>query len=414
MRTTKAFKLALNILLHSRLRSWLTIVGIVIGVAAVVSIISIGEGLRQNITSRLGGLGADIITVSPGGGRAGGGFREFDFGGGGGATSGKNLTKKDILVLQNIPGVAFVEGTVSGRGNVYYLGQKTSLSIKGVDQAVYPFVTTSTLESGRFFSPSDYNVVIVGYSIAHGTFKEVLSINRDITVEGKPFKIIGVLAQGEGGDDNSIIMPIQATRDTIPDIGTNNYNSIIVKVSDVNQVDQILSEADSRLMVARHVVQNKKDYRISSSASIQSRLSSIADTMTLFLGGIAAVSLIVGAVGVANTLFTSVLEKTKEIGIMKAIGAKNSDIMLIFLLNSGMVGLVGGIIGILLGVGISKLLPLIGVRILFPGGGGFTTVITPSLLIYSLILSVVIGTVAGAIPAYNASKLKPVDALRYE
>ena len=414
MRISKALKLALNILLHSRLRSWLTIVGIVIGVAAVVSIISIGEGLKQNVESRLGGLGADIITVSPGGGRAAAGFRGFDFGGEGGASSSaKNLTKKDILVLQNIPGVAFVEGTVNGRGDVYYLGQKATLQITGVDQAVYPYVTTSTLESGRFFNPSDYNVVIIGYNLAHTTFKEVLSINKDITIEGKSFKIIGVLTQSEGG--NGIIMPIQAARDTIPDIGINNYDSIIVKVADVNQVDQILAEADSKLTLARHV-QNKKDYRISSAASVQASISSITDTLTLFLGGIAAVSLLVGAVGIANTMFTSVLEKTKEIGIMKAIGAKNSDIMLIFLLNSGLVGLVGGIIGILLGVGISKLLPLIGIRFLFPGGGGggFTTAIPPSLLISALVLSLMIGTIAGTIPAYNASKLKPVDALRYE
>ena len=414
MRISKALKLALNILLHSKLRSWLTIIGIVIGVAAVVSIISIGEGLKQNVQSRLGGLGADIITVSPGGGRASAGFRGFDFGGGGGGTSttAKNLTKKDILVLQNIPGVAFVQGSVTGRGDVYYLGQKATLQITGVDQAVYPYVTTSTLESGRFFNPSDYNVVIIGYSIAHTTFKEVLSINRDITIEGKAFKIIGVLTQGEGG--NGIIMPIQAARDTIPDIGLNNYDSITLKVADVNQVDQILAEADSRLQLARHV-QNKKDYRISSAASVQASISSITDTLTLFLGGIAAVSLIVGAVGIANTMFTSVLEKIKEIGIMKAIGAKNSDIMLIFLMNSAMVGLVGGIIGILLGAGISKLLPLIGIRFLFPGGGGsFTTALPPSLLIGALILSVMIGIIAGLIPAYNASRLKPVDALRYE
>jgi putative ABC transport system permease protein len=422
MKTAKSFKLAFNILLHSRLRSWLTIIGIVIGVAAVVSIISIGEGLQQNVESRLGDLGADIITISPGGGRATSGFAVRggaeggfqSFGGGTTTSTAKNLTKKDILIVQNVPGVSYVEGTVSGRGVTYYLGQKSTLSIKGVDQSVYPFITTSTLESGRMFSPSDYNVVIIGYSIAHNTFKEPLVINRDITIEGKAFKIIGILQEGSSGEDNTIIMPIQAARDTLSDIGNQKFDSIVVKVSDANLATEIADEIDSRLMISRHVVANRKDYRISTAAATQARISDVTSTITLFLGAIAAVSLLVGAVGIANTMFTSVLEKTKEIGIMKAIGAKNADIMVIFILNSGMVGLVGGLIGILFGTGISLLLPQLGVRILFPGGGGFTTAVTPNLLIYSVLLSVAIGVIAGAIPAYRASKLKPVDALRYE
>lgn len=417
MRLVKSLKLALNILLHSKLRSWLTIIGIVIGVAAVVAIVSMGEGMQQSVESRLGGLGADLITISPGGGRAQAGFR--DFGGmrveqrGTTATSvAKNLTIKDIQVLKSIEGIAFIQGIVSGRGEAYYLGEKATISVEGVDSLVWKDITTSELESGRFLGPSDYNTVIVGNRIAENTFKQPLLLNRIITIEGKSFKIVGILKEG-GEDDNKIIMPIEAARDILEDAGNEKFDSIIIKVSNVDDTDRIMEEADKKLMISRHVTERRKDYRISSAKAMQERMTDITQTMTLFLGAIAAVSLLVGAVGIANTMFTSVLEKTKEIGVMKSIGAKNKDIMMIFLLNSGMVGMVGGLLGIGLGTAISGFIPMLGIR-LMGAGGQMVTAITPQLLIYALLLSILIGTAAGVIPAYRASKLKPVDALRYE
>ncbi len=420
MRFNKSLKLAVNILVHSKLRSWLTIIGIVIGIAAVVAIVSIGEGMQQSVESRLGGLGADIITVSPGGGRASASFRGGHGGGMPGSTAtaatAKNLTKKDVLVLQSVEGVEFIQGIVSGRGEVYYLGEKATVSVDGVDPLVWKEMTTSELESGRFLGPSDYNVVIVGSRIAEDTFKQPLALNRMITIEDKAFKIVGILKEsgGFGGDDNKIIMSIKAARDTLEDVGSDEFDSITLKAANTDDVDQIMEEADKKLMISRHLTEKEKDFRISSAKSTQETMSDITQTMTLFLGAIAAVSLLVGAVGIANTMFTSVLEKTKEIGIMKSIGAKNSDIMMIFLLNSAIVGLVGGLLGICLGTGISSLLPLLGMRMMGMGREGMTTVITPMLLIYALLISIGIGMVAGVIPAYRASKLKPVDALRYE
>ena len=420
MRFNKSLKLAVNILVHSKLRSWLTIIGIVIGIAAVVAIVSIGEGMQQSVESRLGGLGADIITVSPGGGRASASFRGGHGGGMPGSTAtaatAKNLTKKDVLVLQSVEGVEFIQGIVSGRGEVYYLGEKATVSVDGVDPLVWKEMTTSELESGRFLGPSDYNVVIVGSRIAEDTFKQPLALNRMITIEDKAFKIVGILKEsgGFGGDDNKIIMSIKAARDTLEDVGSDEFDSITLKAANTDDVDQIMEEADKKLMISRHLTEKEKDFRISSAKSTQETMSDITQTMTLFLGAIAAVSLLVGAVGIANTMFTSVLEKTKEIGIMKSIGAKNRDIMMIFLLNSAIVGLVGGLLGICLGTGISSLLPLLGMRMMGMGREGMTTVITPMLLIYALLISIGIGMVAGVIPAYRASKLKPVDALRYE
>ncbi|MFA6088950.1 MAG: ABC transporter permease [Candidatus Woesearchaeota archaeon] len=423
MKITKSLQLAFNILVHSKLRSWLTIIGIVIGVAAVVAIVSVGDGMQQSITSRLSGLGADIITVSPGGGRASSGFRGDVGGSSGGGMGGgniiasssvqKNLTKIDVMALSSVENIQVVTGTVSGRGEMYYLGQSTNAQVLGVDPVAWNQITTSTMSEGRALGPSDYNAIVIGYNVATKTFKQLILLNSVLTIEGKAFKVVGILKEGgnSGQDDSRILMPIDAARETLDDVGTNSFSSITIKAKSPDYVDQIMIDADNKLAISRHVV-SKKDYRLTSAKAMQEQISSITATLTLFLGAIAAISLLVGAVGIANTMFTSVLEKTKEIGIMKAIGAKNKDIMLIFIFNAAMVGMVGGILGILFGSFLSFMIPSLGVRLL--GQSAITTVIAPSLLIEALLVSVIIGVVAGAVPAYRASKLKPVDALRYE
>jgi len=419
MKPSKSFKLALNILRHSKVRSWLTIIGIVIGVASVVAIMSIGAGMQISLESSLGGLGADIITVSPGASRTMGGFRAFSEGPSGtSATSSseaKNLTIKDIQALKSVDNVDIVTGTVSGRGEVYYLAETTTVSVTGVDPVAWNEITTSTLSSGRFLGAGDYNMVLAGSRLAIRTFKQPLSVNRVITIEGVSFKIAGILNESGsmmgGGSDSGIIMPIEAARAVLSDVGTGEFDSIIVKVKDSNLVEQTMSDIDARLMLTRHVTNKTKDYSVTSSVAMQETISSTLESVTLFLAAIAAVSLLVGAVGIANTMFTTVLERTKQIGIMKAIGAKNRDIMMIFMMNSALVGLVGGVIGLVIGSAASLFvaLPMMGGR-----GMGAENVVTPQLLGFTLGIAVGIGVVAGLIPAYRASKLKPVDALRYE
>jgi putative ABC transport system permease protein len=422
MKLRKSLKLAINILLHSKLRSWLTIIGIVIGVAAIVSIVSIGEGAQASINSRLSGLGADIITVSPGFERAFGGFGgpEGSRQGTSASTEAKNLTRTDVLVIRSIQGVSFVGGTISGRADMTYLAQTASVSVQGVDASVWQHMTTAELDSGRFLNPGDTNVIVIGSRVANSLFKQPLVLNRMVSIEGKAFKVVGILKSsgsgfGGGGGDNAVYMPIETAAQVIEDKNSNSFDSITVKVSSSDIATDVSSQIDARLMLSRHVTNRTKDYSVTSAQQLQQNISSITSTFTIFLGAIAAVSLIVGAVGIANTMFTSVLEKTKEIGIMKAIGARNFDIMLIFLLNSALVGLAGGIMGILLGSAISSFLPNVISRLPgLSGGGGLTTVIPTSLLVEAIVVSVLIGMIAGAIPAYRASKLKPVDALRYE
>ena len=422
MKLRKSLKLAINILLHSKLRSWLTILGIVIGVAAIVSIVSIGEGAQASVNSRLSGLGADIITVSPRFERAFGGFGGGREGGQTAATTreSKNLTNQDIQVIKSVPDVAFVTGIISGRVDTTYLAQTASLSVQGVDPSTWKDITTVTIDTGRLLNAGDTNVVVIGSRVASSTFKQPLVVNRVLDIGGKSFKIVGILAStgsgfGGGGGDNAIYMPIDSARQVIDKKGGTALDSISIKVTSSDVATTVGSAIDAKLMLSRHVTNRTKDYSVTSAQQLQQNISSITSTFTIFLGAIAAVSLIVGAVGIANTMFTSVLEKTKEIGIMKAIGARNFDIMIIFLLNSALVGLAGGLFGIGLGALISSLLPNIISRL--PGLGGptgLTTLIPTSLLVEAIVGSIIIGMIAGAIPAYRASKLKPVDALRYE
>lgn len=419
MKILTSWKLALNLLVHSKLRSWLTIIGIVIGIAAVVSIVSIGQGAQENLQQRLSGLGADIITISKGFNRAEGARGVFiGREGPSGATNTKNLTNSDVRALESISNIKYVGGSISGRTDIAYLSESTSASVNGVDTLVWKYLTNSELDSGRFLDQGDSNAVVIGYSVANTLFKNKIQINRQITINGKIFRVVGILKQsgGFGGSDNAIYMPINIARNTVEGAGSNNLDSITIKVKDTTNIDQTVSDITQKLLISRGIINSaKQDFSVSSSKTLQESISSTIGQASLFLGSIAAVSLIVGAVGVANTIFTSVIEKTKEIGIMKAIGARNIDILLIFVLNSALIGLIGGLIGIALGSIVSAYLPsVIGMSSLGPGAIGRTTFVTPQILITALVISVLIGVISGVVPSYMASKLKPVDALRYE
>ncbi|MBI5392028.1 ABC transporter permease [Candidatus Woesearchaeota archaeon] len=416
MRWNKAFKIAVNIIVHSKIRSWLTIIGIVIGVAAIIAIVSIGNGFQKNIQQQLGGLGSDTISISSGFDRASEcpGPRCRQRPGDAGAATKNPLTNRELQAIRSIPNIAAVNTVVSQSNQVYSLGETATVNIDGVDVKVWKETTTAAMNQGRLLTSGDINVVVVGSVIAKQVFKQPIEVNRPITINGRAFKVIGVLKEsgGFGAEDRKIFMPIETARDVFNKTSS-QYDSFVVKVKDENQVTAIEAEINKKVDVVRHVTPDTRDFTVISMKTIQERVSAILTGVTLFLGAIAAVSLLVGSVGIANTMFTSVLEKTKEIGIMKALGAKNADILTIFLMNSGLVGLVGGALGTTVGVGIAVLIPKLGVSFV-QGGQPLNTDISSQLIIFTLVFSIVLGMVAGAVPAYRASKLKPVDALRFE
>ena len=420
MKFNDMIRLSLNNLTHRRLRSWLTILGIVIGVAAVVSIISIGSGTQQIVSTQLGGLGADIITVSQGFSRAFG--PEF------GRTieratqtTQQNLTNKDIQTIKSVPGVQFVNGIVSGRVDITYLAETASVSLQGVDILAWREMTTSELESGRYLAPGDSNSIVIGNRIANSMFKQPLVINTQINIEGNSFKIVGILKASGGfagfGDDNTIFMPTSAARTIIEDITANQFSSIQVKVADSALVDEITKNIEEKLMILRHVTENTKDFTIMSAQAMQETISSVMGTMNLFLTGIAAISLLVGAIGIANTMFMSVMERTRQIGVLKSLGTTNSEVMKLFVIESAMIGFIGGLIGIFLGFIASGIISELGVRLMIGAGmrgGTSITVITPELILFAIGFSVFIGALSGLLPARRAASLQPVEALRYE
>lgn len=423
MRLTKSIRLAFNILKYSKLRSWLSIVGIIIGVASVIAILALGEGMQQNLEETLGTLGADIITVSKGGGGAmgvGGQFRRPEGGGRDSSTGteSKNLTNREVQALKTIPNIDVVQGVISERGEIIYLSETTTVSVEGVDPLVWKEIEVTELDSGRYLSQGDKTAVVIGYRLATETFDQDIQLNRQITIEGKPFRVVGILEEstGFGGGDNIAFIPIDTARMVLEDVDEKSFDSIEIKIKDVDLIDETLEDIENKLMMVRAVTEKTKDFSVSSAKATQETISSTINSMVLFLSAIAAISLLVGSVGIANTMFTTVLEKTKEIGIMKSVGAKNKDILTIFIFNSGMIGLAGGVMGGVVGILISSFVPLFITGLRFPGsrGSAMSAVVTPQLVIGIVVFSILIGIISGIIPAYRASRKNPVDALRYE
>lgn len=420
-----SFKLSANSILHRQLRSWLTLLGIVIGVAAVVSIISIGEGAQASVTERLSGLGADSITVSPGFSRAGGfmgAFRGGKPGGGNGTVSSTvdtpTLTKRDVIMIKGNSNVEYVTENVSGKGELVFLAEQTNASIQGVNPLTWKETSNLELASGRYLSASDSTAVVIGYRIANEIFKQPITLGRRLTIEDKPFTVVGILEEsgssfGGSGSDSTVYMSYKSAWD-VTDVEKDTFSSIQIQVFDSELAEQTTEELTQTLRLSRKVTEKDQDFSITSMQAVQEQVNETTQTLTLFLGAIAAISLLVGAVGVANSMFTSVLEKTREIGILKALGSTNNEILILFMIESGLFGFVGGLIGVSLGVIVSIGLGGMGILSMPMMRGGMTTLVSPQLIIIAIVLSTVIGIVSGVMPARAASKLKPVEALRYE
>jgi len=412
MRQSTYLKMGLNMLVHSKLRSWLTIIGIVIGIGSVVGILSLGDAMQEQVQSRLAEMDLTKITISPGYTKASSNM-PGPGGMGRGTTTDVELTDEDIAALRGLDGIQYIAGEISGSEPVIYAAQNATLPITGVDPQVWQYMTTLTTQSGRLLEPSDKYVAVIGSGVASGVYDQDIGVNQVITINGKAVRVVGILSE-EGSGDRSIYMPIDGAVTLLDDAENDVYDTISVKAKSEDLVDNLTEDIVDKLMISRHIVNDDdRDFSVTASKSMAESVTEMTSSMTLFLGAIAAVSLLVGAVGIANTMFTSVLEKTKEIGTMKAIGAKNRDILMIFLFNSAMVGLVGGILGDLLGAFISTLFPMLGLQVM-GGGGSSSMYFAPDLMALGLGLAILIGVISGVVPAYRASKLKPVDALRYE
>ncbi|MBS3071080.1 ABC transporter permease [Candidatus Pacearchaeota archaeon] len=396
--------LAFTNLKRRKLRSWLTILGIFIGIAAVVSLISLGQGLQNFIDTQFEQLGADKIIIEP---------ESF---GPPGSVSDEQLILDDgdLKTIQNFRGVESAESILTRTGVIENKKEQEVVFINGVsEEYINLFDGSDFVEviEGRQIKNSDNSKTVVGYNHVYGNIWEnELRVGSSIEIKGKKFDIVGVLRkQGNPFDDNSIWIEKETLRN-IFEIG--NEEGIIVAKADSGFDVEVIAEG------IRNELRNEKDqeegeetFSVQTSAQLLETFSTIFTVIQAVFVGIAAISLVVGGIGIMNTMYTSVLERTKEIGTMKAVGAKNSDILFIFLFESGLLGLVGGIIGILLGAGIGKSVEYVATVQL--GTNYLQAIFGWQLIIGAMTFSFIIGALSGVLPAMQAASLKPAEALRH-
>ncbi|MFZ4404348.1 MAG: ABC transporter permease [Pseudobdellovibrionaceae bacterium] len=399
------FQQGFRTLVANKVRTILSMLGILIGVAAVVAMLALGRGAQQQIETQLASLGSNLLVLRPGTIRLAGVAQE--------SGTATRLTSEDAGALKmEISSVKFVSPQVSGRGQVVYQNKNWSTQVLGTSE-FYPNMHAAVPAVGRFFSDLENQnrsrVAVIGVTIAQELFADKNPIGEMIKINRVNFQVIGVLpekgASAFRNQDDMIIVPVWTAMYRL--FGKLYVDSIEIEIDKAEHIDDA-QDAILKVMALRHKVptsQEEDAFKILNLADIQSALAKTSQTMSLLLAVIAGISLIVGGIGIMNIMLVSVTERTKEIGLRKAIGAKKSDILLQFLIESVVVSAVGGLAGIILGWLITVALS---------AASGWVTSISMDSVVLSFVTSAFIGIVFGVYPARKASKLNPIDALRWE
>ncbi|MFH1630966.1 MAG: ABC transporter permease [Candidatus Aenigmatarchaeota archaeon] len=396
-----------------KLRSGLTLLGIIIGVAAVIATISLGIGMQTNLVDQFDKFMGDVIVVVPG-------KMSFSMGPSGGAGEVTKLTNKDIKIIENVDGVLFTVGSISSTATVESNGNTGKLTIVGInnpDNWEKIQTSLSDMESGRWFSAGEGNVIVIGNGVAHTVFSKEIDLKKTLEINGKDFRVIGILREAGGfmaSYDSSIYMDIDNARDLFPgQFDNNEYSSISAKIDSKKDADGITTTMEEDLRNLHKQNEDTQSFTLITSKFFAEQIGSIMSSFTSFLMMLGVISLLIGGIGIMNIMYVSVMERTKEIGTMKAIGATNSTIMLMFLFEAAIFGLIGGVAGNILGIGLSygfaSLLSGMGMS-----GSLFVPYISLELIGMGITFGVIVGVLAGYFPAKRASKLQPVEALRYE
>jgi len=401
------FEIAIKNLTKRRLRSWLTMLGIFISIATIFTLISLSLGLQEAVKAQFDLLGADKFFIMP---------KAMNLGGPGSGGESFMLTEKDVDAVEKMSGIKDLTYYTIGNVKVELQGETKYLMAGGIPpDRMKIFIETGSWKvmEGRFPKQGDKAVAFLGsdYKKENVIFKKAINVGDKINVNGKNFKVIGIAEPiGNPSDDSNVLIPLEEFR-----ITTNiseRVDTIMLQVQEGENVTEVSKKVEKDLRKSRGLTEKTQDFAISTPEELLKSIQNILGIITAFLAGIAGISLLVGAVGIANTMYTSVLERTREIGVMKAIGAKNSDIAWIFLIESGLLGLVGGVIGILIGYGLSKTIEYIAINQL---NTTLLQVATPFYLIFGcLFFGFAVGAISGVLPAIQASKTNVVDALRYE
>jgi putative ABC transport system permease protein len=404
MSLLEAFRIAIKELFANKMRSLLTMLGVIIGVASVITLVSIGEGVRWQISRQIEALGSNLVIVTPGKGTGGVSGPTFT-----GAVS--KLRYDDALAIEKRAGSVKNTAPLIESGGVISLSReanskKVSTVVSGTSES-YPEVRNQPLRAGDFISRTDIRgyrqVAVLGDTVRRKLFGDKTGIGEEIHISGEHFKIIGVMRKKGRtltiDNDDRVFVPITVAEELLK---TQQVSIIFVQSVNPQEVDDAVSQT-RRVLNLRH---QKSDFAVSEQKDILSTFKGIMNTLTAMLGGIAGVSLLVGGIGIMNIMMVSVTERTREIGIRKAVGAKNKDVMLQFLLESIVISSFGGALGIGLG--------FIGSRFLDGLMPNLKTMVSPWSILIAFAFSLLVGLFFGIYPARKAARLNPIDALRYE
>ncbi|MBR6013221.1 MAG: ABC transporter permease [Selenomonadaceae bacterium] len=402
---TELLKMAGLSLISNKLRTFLTMLGIIIGVCSVIAMVSVGQGVKKNVVDSISRLGSNMLIVMSGSSNRGG-IR-------GGAGSVQTLTYNDAEAIKDkIKYVNYVSPTVQTNSQVVYGHENWSTTVTGVTPEYFS-IQSLTMQSGIFFNGHDVDVrnrvAVIGTTVATNLFGTVNPVGKKIRVGNAPYTVIGLIAskgQSMGGQDQDdvVLIPLTTAQERL--LGVTYVRSINVQVASEERMDEVQANIE-KLLRQRHRIREdaEDDFNVRNLTSLMETMSETTTMITLLLGSIAGISLIVGGIGIMNIMMVSVTERTREIGIRKAIGATFNSIMLQFLIESTMISILGGIIGIVVGIGLAQAISKF---------GGFTTVISGLSIAASFGFSLFVGVFFGMLPARKAAKLDPIDALRYE
>ena len=380
-------------------------IGIFIGIASVVALITLGQGLQTAITGQLGAMDVDSLTVQ----NAGTGF------GPPGSSVVNKLTDHDLKLIERVKGVKYVTPVLLRMVQVRYNNRVSFEMMRGAPEEpefYEQFYEAQSMEAieGRLLKKGDVGRVLLGNSFSKKTkFDKAISAGKTIEINGKEFEVIGILESSGSLMMNDAVITFHPEVKDLLDLD-DEIDIIGIKTEDSKISEETAERIKKALRKDRDLKEGEEDFSVQTPSQVLGAVTDILTAVNVVVIGIAMISLIVGGIGIANTMYTSVLERRKEIGTMKAIGARNSNVLMIFLIESGLLGLVGGIIGALVGIGISF-------GVAFGANTAFGSEIIKLNISFALVISVVtfsflIGILSGAVPSYQASKLKPIEALR--
>jgi putative ABC transport system permease protein len=418
-------KVALRALTANKLRSVLTTLGIIIGVTSVIALLSLGNGVQEFINRQFEGQGSNLVFIFPArveqGGASRAGFRAFQPG----ARTGTalSLTQGDADALRDktrVPDAKIVAEVVSGNGKLVAGDKKHESRVRGTVPEYYN-LNTPTFLFGRYFTDEENaagsRVVVLGSVVYEKLFPDGGDpTGQDIRINDVQFRVVGVLAErvggAEGSDDDIVTMPVSAARDRLfPQRNAKGEplaGILLIQAMDQSRIDAVTQQA-TELLRERHGIQfaDEDDFSIASQRDLLNTIGAVTGAITIFLAAIAAISLFVGGIGIMNIMLVSVTERTREIGLRKAIGARRSVILTQFLIESVALSVLGGLVGIVLGVALASAVALL-------SQGQFTALVTAESILLAVGFSVAVGVLFGVYPAARASRLNPIEALRYE